>query len=302
MQASITQVAPHLFLVELPVPIDGFEHFVASWVLTAPVCVVVDVGPAVTIPALVEALEQLGVTGPDYILLTHIHIDHAGGIGQFAKTFPQTPIVCHKAARSHLADPGRLWEGSLKVLGEMARKYGRIEAVHTGQILVADDLRSPEIKALNTPGHSPHHCSFVIGDILFAGETGGVCLELDDGSDYLRPATPPRFFFDTQLASLDRIIAAEAHIICYGHFGVRYKDQGLLQKHRGQLHLWRRTLSSVLSDGGIDNPGFHRYCLDKLLAADSLLHGYSSLPAAVKAREDTFLTNSIKGFLGYLQN
>ncbi len=297
----MNQVAPDLFLVELPVPIEGFEHFVASWILTGPVAVVVDPGPAVTVPALLEALDRIGMDRPDYILLTHIHIDHAGGIGQVAKAFAGTPVICHQAAAGHLADPRRLWHGSLKVLGDMARKYGPIDPVSKGQIIAADTFDDPRIQVLDTPGHSPHHCSFVIGDILFAGETGGVCLSLEDGSDYLRPATPPRFFFDTQLASLEKLIAAKAQTICYGHFGARGKDSGLLHKHRDQLHFWRQSLSKLLARSSGNQPEFIGHCLEVLLADDPLLAGFSSLAGDVQAREKTFLTNSVKGFLGYLQ-
>ncbi len=301
MKAGVSQVEPNLFLVNLPVPIRGFEAFVGCWVMTEPVCVLLDVGPAVSVPALLEALKQLGVERPDYILLTHIHIDHAGGIGQVSAVFSDCPVVCHPAAVSHLADPGRLWQGSLKVLGDMAIKYGPIEPVDKGRILAADAMDDPGILALDTPGHSPHHCSFVIGDVLFAGETGGVCLELDDGTDYLRPATPPRFFFDTQLASLEKIIAAEARTVCYGHFGARSKQSGLLRRHRDQLHFWRQSLASILDEGDQPPAALTGRCLEFLLASDPLLAGFASLPEDIQAREKIFLTNSIKGFLGYLR-
>jgi len=302
VKARVHKVTPDLFLVELPVPIAGFEHFVASWVLTGPPAVVVDPGPAVTAPALLEALEQLGMDRPDYILLTHIHIDHAGGIGQVAEAFAETPVVCHQAAVAHLADPSRLWQGSLKVLGETARRYGPIEPVAKERILSAGDLDVSGIRVLDTPGHSPHHCSFVIGDILFAGETGGVCLSLDDGADYLRPATPPRFFFDTQLASLEKLMKAPARILCYGHFGARDRDSGLLERHRDQLRFWRQKLASILEPEPRPRSGLPDRCLEALLAADPLLAGFSRLPEDVQAREKTFLTNSIKGFIGYLQS
>jgi len=301
VKARSQQVEPGLFLVELPVPIRGFDGFVASWAMTGKVTVVVDPGPAVPIPALLEALGQLGIGRPDYILLTHIHIDHAGGIGQVAEAFAETPVVCHPAAVAHLEDPTRLWQGSLKVLGDMARQYGPIAPVPGKQIRAAGNLDDSRIQVLDTPGHSPHHCSFLIDDVLFAGETGGVCLSLQDGTDYLRPATPPCFFFDTQLTSLDRLKEVPARTLCYGHFGARAKDSGLLLKHRDQLHLWRRTLAAVIEQEDVGQPDFEQRCLEAVLAADPLLKGFGSLTEDVQSREKTFLVNSIRGYLGYLK-
>ena len=201
-------------MIPLPVPITGFADFITSWVWTAGPVVVVDVGPSSTNDRLLCALSEIGVRKPDFILLTHVHIDHAGGIGGVARAFPETPIVCHPKAIEHLVDPQRLWEGSLKNLGIVARQYGPIEPVDPKQILSAEQFDMQEVIPVPTPGHAPHHFSYLIGDLLFAGEAGGVCLTLGHDNYYMRPATPPRFRIETCLDSITPIGSAMVMSAC----------------------------------------------------------------------------------------
>ena len=105
MTAKIDQITDDLYLLTLVPPIPGFEAFICSWLYKGDQVFIVDVGPAVTADDLITALQTLDVFGLDYILLTHIHLDHAGGIGEIAQAFPGTPIVCHPAGIPHLIDP-----------------------------------------------------------------------------------------------------------------------------------------------------------------------------------------------------
>ena len=181
--------ATHLFLI------SGFQDFIGAWLVIGPDAVyLVDVGPAATADQLVEAIVNLGVDRLDYICLTHIHIDHAGAIGHLARQFPGTPVVCHPNGTPHIVDPERLWQGTLKTLGETGRAYGRMLPVDPARIATESQLASAPFQLLDTPGHSPHHFAIAARDYLFAGEAGGVCLPLPSGDLYLRPATPPRFF------------------------------------------------------------------------------------------------------------
>ncbi len=300
-QATIEQIRDDLYLILLPTPLPGFDGFIGTWVYTSDPVVVIDVGPAATAPQLLAALTAMGVQRPDLILLTHIHIDHSGGIGTLAKAFPNTPIVCHPKAIPHLIDPERLWQGSLETLGDVARAYGPITPVCAAQVLPAAQLESKKVVCVNTPGHAVHHMSFIIGDLLFAGEAGGVCLPLDDQGLYLRPATPPRFFLHTSLESIDRLLALSPNRICYGHIGMRAQAGHLLSAHRNQLLLWCKLIRPFVEHAGSYGPDALPACLAHLLATDQLLSGFSRLPVDVQQRERHFLLNSIKGFWGYLE-
>ena len=116
-----------LYLIDLDLDRVGFRKFIASWLYKSDdLNIIIDPGPFSTIPFLRTALETLGITKLDYILLTHIHIDHAGGTGKLLEYFPDTPTLCHPKGITHLINPEKLWESTKQVLGPMARTYGKI--------------------------------------------------------------------------------------------------------------------------------------------------------------------------------
>ncbi len=156
----------------------------------------VDVGLAKSVESLVEGLSIAGVSPADvdYVLLTHI--DHAGGVGAFLKHLPRAKVLVHPRGVPHLVDPSRLWESSLRTLGEVAEGFGRIKPVSSERIAIAEDglsislSESISIRVLHTPRHASHHTSFFEEEsrTLFAGEATGVHLL---GSGLVRPAAPP---------------------------------------------------------------------------------------------------------------
>jgi len=182
-----------------------------------------------------EGLSELGVECLDYILLTHIHIDHAGGIGHLVKSFPEAKTLAPERGHKHLVNPSRLWEGSLKTLGDMVLAFGKMLPPPENALFSGPEY--PERpRVLDTPGHAPHHQSFIYtlpeGNILFAGEAAGVVLNMEmlprwiggfGGTDmsmpdipvpsvpdvaYMYPATPPVVNPDIARKSLWSLIAA----------------------------------------------------------------------------------------------
>ncbi len=301
MAATVHHVAPHLFLIELKPPINGFQDFIGAWLVVGPAAVyLVDVGPAATADALIEAIGALGVTRLDYICLTHIHIDHAGAIGHLARRFAGTPVVCHPKGAPHLVDPERLWQGTLKTLGATGRAYGPMLPVDPSWIATEPQLASAPFQLIDTPGHSAHHYAIAANGRLFTGEAGGVCLPMPSGDIYLRPATPPLFFLETSLSSIDRLLATRPETLCYGHFGIRKGGMNMLARHREQLLFWERTLAVESAGADEDSAVVANRWVDLLLAEDPLLSAFSQLSPEVQVRERGFLYNSVRGFAGYL--
>ena len=104
IQPSIIQISTpkhvQLYLIELPMALPGYRYFLSSWLLVEKNqprrTFLIDTGPARTVPSLLKSLESLGVSKIDYLLLTHIHLDHAGGVGHFIRRFPDTPVIVHQ--------------------------------------------------------------------------------------------------------------------------------------------------------------------------------------------------------------
>jgi glyoxylase-like metal-dependent hydrolase (beta-lactamase superfamily II) len=299
-QPLIHAVADGVYQIPLTPPLDGFTDFISAWLVAGCPSFLVDVGPGSTAAQLLHALDNLGIARLDYILLTHIHLDHAGAAGVVSRRFPEARVICHAKAIPHLVDPTQLWEGSRKVLGPVAEGYGPLDPVPAERFMPAQEFRSPGITALLTPGHAVHHVSYRTESGLFVGEACGVYYRMGDGRDYLRPATPPRFFLDAALASIDALLAHAPARMMVGHFDVAEDGTALLRRHRRQLLFWEEWLarqasgpsSAEVLDGGLAG----------LLAEDPCLAGFGAFSPSAQKRERYFLKNSINGFLGWNRN
>ncbi|UCD81944.1 MAG: MBL fold metallo-hydrolase [Desulfobacterales bacterium] len=300
MDAEIQNVSDDLYLITLTPPMEGFISFITAWLYQDDITYLVDVGPSSTAQGLINTLEDLKIQHLDFILLTHIHLDHAGAIGEVAARFPKTPIVCHPAGIPHLVEPSRLWEGTKKVLGDTAFAYGPIQAVSQNRFLDAEQFKSDAIIPFITPGHAAHHVSYLTKPYLFAGEAAGVYFAISRDCVYMRPATPPKFFFDVALESVDRLIASKPEKLCYGHYGMALDAAAMLQNHRLQLFDWKRIIGEEIKRS--DPEDLIEACVKRLLKEDSRLANLHNLSADVREREKYFLKNSINGFVGYLMS
>ncbi len=285
-----------LELIDLDIVSLGYTRFISAWLYQGNEgAFLVDPGPACTINHLLESLEKRNVSHLDWILLTHIHMDHAGGIGHLVERFPEARVVCHEAAVKHLMNPDRLWEGSLKVLGDVARVYGKIKSVPLANIMTVGQVPFGDgIKVIPTPGHAAHHQCFVWKDILFCGELFGIFHQLDK-SIYLRPATPPVFVLDDFLRSMDAIAPyADCCRVCFSHYGTGADGVAVLEAARQQLLLWVDVIGRHRDDSDMDT------IIGDLSDKDPVFARKSLLPQKLYNREMHFSVNSIQGILGYL--
>ncbi len=281
--------------IDLDMESLGYGNFLSAWFYKGKRGnFLVDPGPAATIDHLVAEIRARGAETLDWILLTHIHLDHAGGVGHLARHFPAARVVCHEKAVEHLIDPARLQEGSLKVLGKVAEAYGEIRPVSAGRVCSAGSVDfEEEITVIPSPGHAAHHQCFVFRDILFCGELYGVFQQLADGF-YLRPATPPRFVADVFFDSMDAVRPYADRTLCFGHHGA-YPDGALVaETAEKQLSLWMEVIDS--QPDGVEV----RHVVAELKKKDPEFARLDQLSARDRKREAYFIGNTLKGIAGYL--
>jgi glyoxylase-like metal-dependent hydrolase (beta-lactamase superfamily II) len=206
----------------------GRARYTAGYLLDASETTLVETGPGTSVEPVTAALQELGVAPDDlaHIVLTHIHLDHAGGVGQLARRFPHATVWVHERGAPHIADPTRLVASTARVWGEeeMRELFGpatpvagdRVRSLRDGDEITMGDRR---LAVLETPGHASHHVALVDSDTgaVFTGDALGIHVP---DLPVLRPATPPpEFDLERYISSIDRIRAAAGSILLFAHFG-----------------------------------------------------------------------------------
>ncbi len=287
---------PSLSLIDLDIPELGYTQFISTWLYSGPEgAFLMDPGPACTIPVLIAALRARNIKKLDYILLTHVHMDHAGGTAHLLREFPDAMVICHEKGIRHMIDPKRLWEGSRAVIGHVADVYGEILPVDENKIIAAGSLPfGTGINVIPTPGHASHHQCFTFDDCLFVGELLGTYIHMEDEL-YLRPATPHRFVLEDYLTSMDLLKNHLRPTVCFAHHGSRADPELIIEKARAQLQLWVRIIDEHRADRGPEE------IVKVLLEEDELIKGLVKLSPVLKKRELHFAENSVCGIIKYLE-
>jgi glyoxylase-like metal-dependent hydrolase (beta-lactamase superfamily II) len=248
----------------------------------------VDSGNNESLPAALAALDRLGLfrESVDYVILTHIHLDHAGGAGAMMRAFPQARLVVHPRGARHMADPSKLIEGASAVYGadEVRRLYGEVLPIDSARIIEAShglkvDLCGRELLCLDTPGHAKHHICIVDSRSgnLFTGDNFGLSYrELDtDGKQFIFPTTTP-IQFDPQAMhqSLDLIMSYRPAAVYLTHFSqIRDVAAKALQLHRLiDAHV---EIARSEKDSGVEKLARIRSALAELLLRETRLFGCS---------------------------
>jgi glyoxylase-like metal-dependent hydrolase (beta-lactamase superfamily II) len=192
----------------------------------------VDVGTNYSVPHLLDALDVLGIAreAVDYVFLTHVHLDHAGGAGLLLEALPNARAVLHPRGAPHMTDPEKLIAGSKAVYGEerFNKLYGALRPISAERMRITQDglrlqLGQRELEIIHTPGHAMHHYAVVDAAhaSIFPGDTFGVSYrELDSvrGAFILPATTPTQFDPEQHIASIDRMAAYRPESMYLMHF------------------------------------------------------------------------------------
>lgn len=253
----------------------------------------VDTGSNDSLPNALAALKRLGLGAEavDYVILTHIHLDHAGGAGSMMAAFPKARLVVHPRGARHMAEPSKLVAGVSAVYGAeyVQRVYGEIRPIAAERIIEAPDglvlsLAGRELRCLETAGHARHHICIVDGRTggIFTGDMFGLSYrELDvEGRQFIFPTTTPTQFEPEEMRhSILRLLALKPPAMYLTHYG----QVAELERLGGELlrHL-ERLIALALAEKAA---GGERHARIKAAMTDYLLtqiraHG-CQLPEAV---------------------
>lgn len=251
----------------------------------------VDTGTNASLPIVLQVLRDKGLSPEqvDYVILTHIHLDHAGGAGALMRALPNARLTVHPRGARHMADPARLVAGTIAVYGEAQarRMYGDILPIPAARILETPEgasIRLGEriLTFLDTPGHARHHVCIHDGRSghVFAGDMFGLSYrELDaDGRQFVFPTTTPTQFEPAAMhASIDRLLALRPGAIYVTHYG-RVREVARLGADLHRLVDAHVDAALRHRDAGAGRPAILEAALAGILLDESRRQGWSMAP------------------------
>ena len=251
----------------------------------------IETGTSLSAPYIVRALPNVEL---DYIFVTHVHLDHAGGAGKLARRYPHASVIVHPRGRRHMIDPTRLVESVRAATGEMFSLYGEAIPIDAERVHEADDAERFNlgngviIEAIYSPGHAPHHLCFLEQEerMLFAGDAAGA---FRNGILYCT-TPPPSFDLEASLETIKRLRSLRPKRIFYTHFGPADDADRLLASYADLLKQWTEKIDALR---------------EKMSASDlidSVLSDPSLIPSGFDEALRPELAMSVRGVLSYLEH
>ncbi|MCI0552530.1 MAG: MBL fold metallo-hydrolase [Anaerolineae bacterium] len=240
-------------VVTLDLNFQGRLHAIASYLIrTADSAVLIESGPGSTLPALEAGLAKEGLSSRHvtHVLLTHIHLDHAGAAGWLAQQGAK--IYVHPVGAPHMLNPEKLLASAARIYGDrMQSLWGEFLPVPESQLKVPNDaeaivIGNLEFIPINTPGHAEHHYAYLFEDICFSGDVGGVRIP---GYQYLRvPMPPPELHLERWHESIARLRKEKFTRIAPTHFGIYNDPEWQLREVEKGLDSAARWLEQTMSE------------------------------------------------------
>jgi len=243
--ADITDLGDDVFQIDTKMA--GYQGITAGYLIRSSRPCLVETGTSTSAPVVRAALASLGIAAADLatVVVTHIHLDHAGGVGDIASMFPSAEVVVHEKGARHLADPTRLMASARMVYGDaLDVLFGELAPVPAGRLRTLDNVGMVDLgdgrrlESYYSPGHAKHHVGLldsVTGD-LYVGDAAG--MYLPETGDLRAGTPPPDFDLETALASISRFGALRPERLLFSHYGPVGAVQETLERSAEEIKVW----------------------------------------------------------------
>lgn len=242
----------------------GIPEIIATAVIEGPAGVaLIDPGPSTTLGSLRSALDRKGISVKDVrqILVTHIHLDHAGAVGTLVRENPGIEVFVHERGARHMIDPAKLLASAERLYGaDMDRLWGEFLPVPEGRIRALQGeeritVGGRDLQVAYTPGHASHHVSYFdpASRVAFVGDTAGI--RRGSGLCVMPPTPPPDVDLEAWQVSADRILAWDPDTLFLTHFGPFHGARLHFTDLADRLALWSRLVQRLLADPALDDGG-----------------------------------------------
>lgn len=247
----------------------------------------IDCGTNHAVPRMLAALDEAGIAASevDWLILTHVHLDHAGGAGELIAQLPNAKLIVHPRGARHMIDPSALWAGASAVYGEavMEQTYGRLRPIPAERVIEAPDghmveLAGRPLRCIDTPGHAKHHLTVYDerANVCFTGDVFGLSYREFDTANgpFILPTTSPVQFDPEALhASIKRLVALHPSGMYLTHYGRVENVEKLAAELRQQIDAM--VALALAADGHPDRHAVLVEALTRLYTGRAQAHGWT---------------------------
>jgi glyoxylase-like metal-dependent hydrolase (beta-lactamase superfamily II) len=302
---GVDEIAKNIYMI------DDQLSFMPRWgsvyLINEEKKVLIDTGPTASVDTVLNGIKRAGVRPEDirYIIVTHVHLDHAGGAGVLVRSMPEAQVVVHHKGARHLVNPERLVSSTVEARGpETMVDYGEVVPIDMGRVRpvfggeVIELSQKQTLRFIDAPGHAPHVlCVYEsLNNGLFVGDSVGIRIVRDSDEVLLLATPPPAFDPELCLSTLGRIRELKVRALYFAHFGVSSRVSDNLETAMDKLKTWGDIAAKAIKESGVSG-----------VEAGLMAQGYAELqPLRVMGPLYNYLIRvlmplNIAGFVRYYQ-
>ncbi len=275
----------------------GSPKLISLYLVASKKLCLIESGPSSLTAEILQGLRTTGYqpADVDYIALTHVHLDHAGGAWQMLRSMPRARILAFERAVKHLVEPSKLRVSASEALGELGRLWGPIEPIDPERIMTVGDhetieLGDAELEFIATTGHAPHHMSIIETSTSTLATGDAVGIYYREWNALIPASPPPSFDLEIALRNIEDLRNRRPHHLLMPHYGYTNESNSIFDLNVRMYHVWRRFLSERL-----------RNAFDPQTLIDELAAEFESYrPVAKDPFRRRMMQVDVEGFSSYL--